>query len=80
MERKKETGILMTWFKTRGFGFVHQTVDGEVRTYFVHISQIIGKPEVGASVRFDAGESKKGPVALNVEIVTRTVKAIGGGQ
>jgi len=59
----------MTWFETKAFGFIHHVVDGEVRSYFVHISQVSGKPKVGDTVRFEIGEGRKGPAAKNVEIV-----------
>jgi cold shock CspA family protein len=72
MERKKEIGTLVTWFENKAFGFVHQVVDGEVRSYFVHISQVAGKPKVGDTLRFEVGEGRKGPAAKNVEIVPAT--------
>ncbi|MCU1241752.1 MAG: hypothetical protein JWO71_2478 [Candidatus Acidoferrum typicum] len=68
----------MTWFETRGFGFIHSIVDGEVRSYFAHISQFHGQPRVGATVLFNAaaGKGSKGPVARNVEVVTEIQKGV----
>ena len=74
----------MTWFTARGFGWVHHEVDGEVKSYFAHISNIVGTPTQGATVRFEVGEGKKGPKAVNIEIVEikidSGISALAGGQ
>jgi cold shock CspA family protein len=82
----KEAGILQTWFEARGFGFIHRVVDGEVRSYFAHISQMHGVPKAGATVRFNVGLAggsgrSKGPIAKNIEILDSAagLNALAGG-
>ena len=62
------------WFDTKkGYGFVADSVsDG--KDYFVHFSEIQSEGyktlEDGQKVSFDIGESKQGPVATNVKVLT----------
>ncbi|MBF0288354.1 MAG: cold shock domain-containing protein [SAR324 cluster bacterium] len=59
------------WFNERkGYGFITQEEDG--RDIFVHVSDIKGGfLAEGEKVQFDVGEGRKGPCAVNVELLPR---------
>jgi cold shock CspA family protein len=66
MLEDKLLGFLDFWYAPKNYGFVYS---GEAK-YFVHISAIVsGKPQTGASVRFTPGTTRRGQVALNVEVL-----------
>jgi cold shock CspA family protein len=70
---EKETGVIGQWTPERGFGFIHQIVDGNLRTLFFHVTQIVqGVPEVGAGCSFIVGNNARGKCAATVEIQTKT--------
>ena len=61
------TGTVKFFNKDRGYGFIHQDNGEEL---FVHCSQVKGGMlNEGDKVQFDIGEGKKGPCAINVEVV-----------
>lgn len=63
----KQEGYIEVWFEPRGFGFIFQ--EGKQEKLFFHKTHIVsGVPQTGAYVKFDAGRSMRGLVALNVEI------------
>jgi CspA family cold shock protein len=59
---------IVSQFGSQGYGFI-QGDDGE--KYFFHKKEIMDKVRirVKSKVKFVAGESEKGPVALNVSIL-----------
>jgi cold shock CspA family protein len=67
---EKLGGFFDLWLPLpKGFGFIYSG-SGSTR-YFVHATGIIsGKPQTGAAVRFVAGETRRGPIALAVEVLT----------
>jgi cold shock CspA family protein len=69
MQKQKYTGVVMTWFPERGFGFVHAMIDGEKQSFFAHIADMVGIASVGSKVSFDIREHKKGPRAVNIEVL-----------
>jgi cold shock CspA family protein len=70
----REDGVFISWFTSKGYGWIQQFVSGETKSFFAHISQIgNGIPQVGDKVKFQSSEGKKGPFAKNIEIVGRSV-------
>jgi cold shock CspA family protein len=60
-------GRIEYWNPQRGFGFISDSKKDVSR--FFHASNVVdGNPQVGAACFYDAGETKKGKVALNVEV------------
>lgn len=77
----KIEGTLVTWFETRGFGFVHENRDGKLVSYFLHISKVLGgNPRVGATVRFNPDQTLKGPIALDAEILSSDATDVLAGR
>jgi len=61
------TGTVKFFNQDRGYGFIHQESGEEL---FVHCSQVKGGMlKEGDKVQFDVGEGKKGPCAINVEVI-----------
>ena len=67
--QQKQTGVISAWFEDRGFGFIHEIVNGNLKSHFLHISKIIsGVPAKGAECVFNTGTNTKGEVAIDVEV------------
>jgi len=63
------------WFnRAKGFGFI-EPEDGD--DLFVHISQVRGEIKDGDTVEFEIGEGPKGPIAINVKLLSKG-KGTGG--
>lgn len=62
-------GTVKFFNNDKGFGFI--TLKGEAKDIFFHISGVNGSsiPTDGSQVTFEMGTSKKGPCAVNVELV-----------
>ena len=72
MQEQKLTGVVGQWYTDRGFGFVHQVINGTLRTFFFHVTQIkAGIPEKGAPCSFEIGANTRGECAIEVEIGVR---------
>jgi len=72
-------GRIEYWNLKRGFGFISDSDDDVSR--FFHLSNIVsGEPQVGAACIYDDGETKKGKVALNVEVLPSNHVVMGGAQ
>jgi cold shock CspA family protein len=70
----KFNGFIEVWFEERGFGFVIKT-ESRQRLYFHRTNLIFGQPKQGELVQFTIGRNSKGPVALNVELVSAEKQA-----
>jgi cold shock CspA family protein len=71
-------GHIEYWNIKRGFGFISDS-DANVSRFF-HLSNVAdGQPQVGAACIYDEGETKKGKVALNVEILPPNHIVVSGG-
>jgi len=72
-------GRIEYWNQERAFGFISDSDENVSR--FFHISNVIdGLPQVGAGCIYDDGETKKGKVALNVQVLPSDHVALGGKQ
>ncbi|MBC87381.1 MAG: cold-shock protein [Bdellovibrionaceae bacterium] len=61
------TGTVKFFNSSKGFGFITPENGEEL---FFHISEIQGRePRDGEKVKFDIGNGKKGPCAVQVELV-----------
>ena len=62
------TGTIKFYKPNNGYGFITMKDDKEI---FFHIKEAKSNPDditAGKEVSFEMGESKKGPIAKNVEI------------
>jgi CspA family cold shock protein len=53
---------------TKGFGFI--AADDNSGELFVHSTKIIGEIHDGDAVKYEVGEWRKGPEAINVERIS----------
>lgn len=68
---QKQFGVIGSWNLDKGFGFIRQFVEGNLKSYFFHISAIkSGIPEKGARCSFVIGANTRGECAVEVEIMT----------
>jgi cold shock CspA family protein len=67
----RTTAKLSVWFPEREFGFIHlEKDDGEIASVFLHKGNIkSGTPVTGASVRFKTVTTRRGTLAVDVEIL-----------
>ena len=71
MQDQKQVGVIGQWYSERGFGFIHQIVSGNLRTFFCHVTEIkAGIPTKGAACCFTVGTNTRGECAIEVEIMT----------
>lgn len=74
----KVEGQIVTWNEARGFGFANFTDEkGRRISVFCHISQFPTKdvvPAIGTTLRFDVESTKKGPMALNIEVESEPMR------
>jgi len=65
----KSTGRISVYHANRGFGFIHETKNGKLLTYFFHISSVVsGDPRGGLQARFTPNVNKKGLTAIDIEV------------
>jgi cold shock CspA family protein len=70
MQEQKQVGVIGQWYSERGFGFIHQVISGNLKTFFCHVTQIkAGIPEKGAPCSFSVGTNTRGECAIEVEII-----------
>lgn len=71
----KTKGTLNVWFVDRNFGFIHEEKGGAILRHFLHASNIkSGSPRTGASTVFKSVVTRKGYLAVDVEILDAAVK------
>jgi len=61
----KLSGYIQKYFSDRGFGFIVE----HKNLHFFHITSCSFIPEVGQPVTFDIAAGRKGPAAVDVELV-----------
>lgn len=59
-------GFVEVWLQHRSFGFIFG--DDGVKYYFNNSNIARGIPQTGAGVSFFVGQSRRGPVAMFVEV------------
>jgi cold shock CspA family protein len=65
------TGIITVYFVEKGYGFLSETAaDGKKINHFFHITSCGFVPEIGQEVRFSIGVGRKGPAAINIELIS----------
>jgi cold shock CspA family protein len=65
------SGCIQKYFSDRGFGFIAE----HKNLHFFHITSCSFIPEVGQQVTFDIAPGKKGPAAVEIELlVTSTAQ------
>ena len=60
------SGFIQKYFSDRGFGFIAE----HKNFHFFHITSCAFIPQVGQQVTFIVGVGKRGPAAVDVELVT----------
>jgi cold shock CspA family protein len=68
----KYEGRIYAFFPDRGFGFLYSNpgADGQAVSHFFHAANVAaGTPEIGRQVRFLQMPGKKGPIAIEVEVL-----------
>jgi cold shock CspA family protein len=69
IKKMKNKGRISVYHANRGFGFIHETSNGKLLTYFFHISSVIsGDPRGGLPVQFTPISNSKGLTAVDIEI------------
>jgi cold shock CspA family protein len=80
----KQKGVLTCWNEIGGYGFVAtRKEDGARLSYFLHHSRIEriedgGIPQRGSDVLFNVEAAERGPLAVDVEILSPAVKIAAG--
>ncbi|MDP3495343.1 MAG: DUF1294 domain-containing protein [Hyphomonadaceae bacterium] len=63
----RETGILVDWHDTRGFGFIQRPAGGKIYVHMKSIGKSVERPKVGDSLSYEIGKGMGGrPAAINV--------------
>ena len=63
----RETGILVDWHDTRGFGFIQRPAGGKIYVHMKSIGKSVERPKAGDSLTYEVGRGSDGrPVAVNV--------------
>ena len=67
----KVDGRIYSYFADRSYGFLFNTdVNGNNITHFFHANNFtVGTPGIGKAVRFIAVPGRKGPVAVEIEVI-----------
>jgi cold shock CspA family protein len=67
----KTKGTINVWFETKQYGFIHEEKAGEILKHFLHANNIIsGTPSTGAEVLFRSVVTRKGFLAVQVEVLS----------
>jgi cold shock CspA family protein len=73
---QKKAAKLNALFEPKGYGFLHQNDNGTLRSFFFHLTYVVsGIPEIGCEVLFTPSSNSKGPIAIDVEVLPKGVKA-----
>jgi CspA family cold shock protein len=62
-----QKGTVKFFNETKGFGFI--TIDESNQDVFVHVSGLVDEVRENDKVTFEVEQGKKGPNAINVELV-----------
>jgi uncharacterized membrane protein YsdA (DUF1294 family)/cold shock CspA family protein len=63
----RETGILVDWHDTRGFGFIQRPAGGKIYVHMKSIGKSVERPKTGDSLTYEVSRGADGrPVAVNV--------------
>ena len=64
----KTTGTVKFFNQDKGFGFIKH--DDSNKETFVHSSALVDQIKEGDHVEFDLEDGKKGPMAVNVKLIS----------
>ena len=63
----RETGILVDWHDSRGFGFIRRPAGGKLYVHMKSIGKSVERPKAGDSLSYEVSRGSDGrPVAVNV--------------
>lgn len=63
----RETGILVDWHDSRGFGFIRRPAGGKLYVHMKSIGKSVERPKTGDSLSYEVSRGSDGrPVAVNV--------------
>ena len=63
----RETGILVDWHDSRGFGFIRRPAGGKLYVHMKSIGKSVERPKAGDSLTYEISRGTDGrPVAVNV--------------
>jgi len=68
----RKTGTITRWVRARGFGFLEvQNGSAHPESFFLHVTELKGDPQYGATVEFDVDPVRQGKFysAVNAVVV-----------
>lgn len=66
----------VSFWNTKGFGFIDYSDNGEIKSIYTHYTQLIGtdKLKKHSIVRFEIGTNDRGAIAREVEVLDGKIK------
>jgi len=74
-----KTGMIITYFEDKGFGFIRESGTSKLTHWFFHINSCVCEPKKGLQVQFYVGEGRKGPAAIGI-VELDALAGSGGSQ
>jgi cold shock CspA family protein len=66
-----ESGVIVSWFADKRFGFIRSDDNNQLKDFFVHANHCVGTPEKGKRVTFEIMSKSDGRLAaVDVKVQT----------